>query len=251
MKEREISWAKKIFPRIDTKESPYGDYWSHPMLKRYHNIFLFSEQLGFDPLTFTPLVGGDGGIFELTITDKGGVIVGYRRHHIDPTLKKSHFLQDLIITGSKIHATYEKIARDYGVQYVYKLKTAFGELVSMSGQVKETHIKAVFAKHGVTEVYEQYWKTNIKEHLGEFNNRKNDLHNLGMDGFYDTKWVKTEYKHFYERFYLKFQKDALKSRKFFTLLVKPIPIGKTESEVRSYCDFIAADYFFSQFHSYW
>ncbi|MHA2394698.1 MAG: hypothetical protein ACXAEX_22440 [Promethearchaeota archaeon] len=247
MKERKISWATKIFPQIEAKDDPYGDFWRHPLVKSYHNVFLFSGQLGFDPLTFTPLKGGDGGIFELRIPEKGRPTASYRRHHIDPELKKSHFLQDLIMTDIKKHATYEKIARDYGVQYVYKFRTAFGELVSMPGQIKESHIRNVFAKYGVMEVYEQYWKNNLKEHLGEFNNRKNDLHSLGIDGFFGTEWVKTKYEHFYHRFYLKFQKDALRNRKFLMLLVKDIPLGKTESEVRSYCDFIAADYFFSQF----
>ena len=91
-----------------------------------------------------------------------------------------------------------------------------------------------------------FWKKTIEDNLDEFNRRKDLFKMNGLDSFISS--MESEYPHFYNRFYSKFQKDALASRKFFMLLVKPIPHDKTESQVRSYCDFIAADYFFSEFH---
>jgi len=211
----------------------YDKLWDSKLVKSYHNVLLFARQLGFDLLTFKPL---EDTIFALTPSGPTSKLLSFfRRHHINPGLKRSMLLQQLILTDVNIHNYYEKL----GTDKVFALLSAFNELVVKDGPIDKDDIIRVFTKYGIKEdVYDNWYfkDPELGDNIAEFNNRKQKFRQLGLESFIENFYANKEYQAFYNRFYTIFKKDDLKRIMLFI----------SNPAARDYSDWIATDYYFSK-----
>ncbi|MHA1414362.1 MAG: hypothetical protein ACTSO4_17325, partial [Promethearchaeota archaeon] len=236
MKIRNISYLPIHVKKKIHKNSNYHDLWGDKIIKAFHIVFLFVRQLGFDPLTFKPLKGGDFGIFKIKI--KGNRLFSeFIRHHLSELVRKSIFIQDLILTYNKMHSNYEKLIKEHGIEASIKLLEAFNELVQTEENITESIIENVMKKHGIEFIYQNIWKDDkdFLNNLDIFNERKKDFHILGLDKFIEEYEI--DYPYIYHRFYIKIKYDDLK---------KLILIVQSELDKRNFSDKLVIDYYFSQ-----
>jgi len=227
-----VSYKNKRGIRFSTIPRSRDRLWSNPLVESYHNILLFARQLGFDILTFKPL---EDSIFEIVTTTAGTRTSYYRRHHLDPSKKMSMFLQDLLLTDVRTHNYYERL----GTAKTMALMNAFSELVMKEGNINENDIITIFTKYGIKEdVYDNWYLKNaeLSDYITEFNNRKENFKQKGLEYFIEEFNKNGEYQALYSRFYTQFKNDDLKRIMLFI----------TNPASRDYSDWIAMDYYFSK-----
>ncbi len=143
------------------------------------------------------------------------------------------FLRNLLLTDAWNHNTLE--ALDVNKQYA--LLDAFNELIMKDGNINRNDIIRVFTEYGIKEdVYDKFYSDNenFGVDLETFNDRKDELRTLGLEGFMESH--KKDYKALYSRFYTTFKKDDLNRIMLFI----------DNRAVRDYSAWIATDYYFSK-----
>ena len=204
----------------------YNKLWKSKLINAYHVILLFVRQLGFDILTFKPL---DDEIFA-----KIHRLLLYHRHHPDPSMKLSILLQALILTDAEVHKYLETL----GKAKCFALLKAFNELVMKDGKIDAEDIKFIFTKHGVEDIYEEWYLKNedLDDLIKEFNKRKQILLQKGLEYFIEKLNKDGICPTMFDRFYATFKNDDLKHIMLFVA-------NKPE---RNYSDWIIIYYFLSK-----
>ena len=200
--------------------------WSEEHVKGYHIIRLLKRNLGFDLLSFTTL--------DKESFDRANSNNKFQRHHFRNSFfrKLSSYVQDLILTDAKHHVQYE----EYSEAQILVIMDGFDRMMNMKGSGRDKNGNPIITKEDVIRIFKgnewvllgpdgnsgkdgtQGWFFNEKgfdQMLTEFNKRKSNLINKGLDQF-----LIDEYDTVYERFYLNFpHADAYG----FYSLVEPHP----------------------------
>lgn len=231
MKERGLHFIK---PK---KSSHYDrNIWYEKITRAYHTVMLFARQLGFDPLTFTPL---NDKIFKARAYKKSSGKLSwtsdYRRHHLSRYNKKSVLLQDLALTDLWTHNYWEQISEaDARV-----ILTQFSMLVNQKGTVTRQNIETAFKGYEwVLNDKRTGWFSQPKfnNFLIEFNKRKNKYQALGLDGFMQE--YEQDYQNLYNRFYQTVVDDKGRSLILFTKPMRPFGVA-------GYSDIVGWEFYFS------
>ena len=231
MKERGLHFIKP------DKPSHYDrDIWYEKITRSYHTVMLFARQLGFDPLTFTPLKDS---IFKARAYKKSSGKLSwtsdYRRHHLNKYGKQSSLLQDLALTDLWAHNYWNLISEaDARV-----LITQFSALVNKEGIVTRQDIEAAFKGYEwVLNDKRTGWFNNDKfdKYLKEFNDRKDKYQSLGLDGFMQE--YEQVYQNLYNRFYQTVVDDKGRSLILFTRPMRPYGVA-------DYSDVVGWEFYFS------
>ena len=182
--------------------------WNEEYIEGYHVVMGIGRHLGIDPITFEAL---DDNIFS-KIKNK---ILNFARHHKDRSKPDSLLIWDHVLTNSKNHKKFwARLNKAQANQVI----TAYETLITMKGSgsnnaITKLDIENKFKNTGwlYDEVIAKNWFNNPnfnfeKDLLPEFNERREDMKNLGLKGFMaDLKLGR--YKIAYERFYENVIKD--------------------------------------------
>ena len=170
--------------------------WQDFRIKAYHVISLLCRDLGFDPLTFSPL---DPQLFD---RDRNTGL--FARHHPDIRRKFSVYLQDLFLVDNSLHKHYDN---QISLEDQKTLVKIIQDLIQNDGSGPNKEITASdvvrtfldnFEDPNTAKSYlEKYWQSeNFQKNLKDFNDRKEKIKN----GEYE-EFIKTEYNDAYRRFF--------------------------------------------------
>lgn len=184
--------------------------WNEEYVKGYHIISLLRRNLGFDLLSFTTL---NKDSFVNTIS-KNKFIRHHFRNNFFRTL--SEYVQDLILTDGNHHRTYEQ----YSEAQMLVIINGFDKMMEMKGTGRDKDGSPLITKQDVIDIFKGdewvllgpdgeggkdgdqgsfFTKRGFDRMLNDFNKRKSNLINNGLDQF-----IIDEYDTVYERFYLNF-----------------------------------------------
>jgi len=183
--------------------------WNKDNIVAYNVITLLVRNLGFDPITFTPL---DPKIFE------DGTFV---RHHLDSLEGALLWCSRLLLTDDSNHrAIYYNLARDpKGVKEVEILLDKFQELLNSGtgpgGRIEESDVRRVMngISVGGRDMLDWWIADNGKsfnDYLDILNDRRDLIKSGDISGF-----ISTDYKQAFDRFYT-MAMEVLKS--YFSIL---------------------------------
>ncbi|MBD3212710.1 MAG: hypothetical protein GF311_08875 [Candidatus Lokiarchaeota archaeon] len=159
----------------------------------YHVITLLIRDLGFDPLTFQPL--------NLDIF-KGYGNIKYARHHFKAGRSWSIFTNDLVLTNSQSHPTWESLtAKEQAI-----IMDGFHRLIKMKGSgtngaITEADIRKIFGDETAKgqKIVDRWIDNNgkdFKDFLNQFNERREMIQNGQIEEF-----IQNKYKPAYNRFF--------------------------------------------------
>jgi hypothetical protein len=223
MNERDLSFLE---PR---RKSWYDrKLWYSEVSRSYHSIFLFARQLGFHPLSFTPL--RDAIFKSRPIQRSDGSVIwtsDYCRHHLDPSNKESIYFSDLVLTDVKMHNYYEM----FGEANTRLLLHKFEVMISHDGTGKNgawTKVDILNLFKDTSQGFQDtlfyhkatgWFNNKFENNLRKFNDRRILYKSKGLEAL--ILEADTKYDNLYNRFYQKVKCDEGRRIWFFSKPLKP------------------------------
>jgi hypothetical protein len=242
MKKRGLSFIKS---GTKSKYLNYKELWYKEITKAYHGVFLFAQNLGFDPLTFTTLNDDIFKVYPVQRAD--GTIMwtsDYRRHHLDPSNKGSMYFSDLTLTDMWKHNYWEKLGESNSRLLLQKFQIMVTrEGTGIGGTWTKNDIIRLFQDASMdfqnTILYDERngWFKNpdFIDNLNNFNDRKSTYQTKGLE----LLILENNYNNLYERFYKVVKDDEGRS---FWMFSKPlVPYGLLD-----YSNMIALEFYLSR-----